>query len=556
MRKKLFLSLVVILISLFTLVGCMEKDENENVNGPKKDDVVEEDGVVTITTVRKQDDGTVYKSGEDVNDNVITRWAKEELGINFEYLWTRPNDEQYTQQLRLMLSSNEQLPDVFEVTDEQMIADLIESGKVQPIDEAIEKYASPRLKEIFEESSDAFNQATVDGVRYGLPRFSGGNGTESLMWIRQDWLDNLGLEAPETIEELEEVMEAFVTEDPDGNGKDDTIGITLSAGEEGFGRTNIGDTSVIFAAFGDYVPGYWVEDEDGSLVYGSIQDNMKDGLEKITEWMDKGYVSKELATLPADQAQETFVAGRSGISFAPPWVWDWPFGETKINNPDAVIKPYQIPSGPDGKMGRKGEGLLTGSFLFSSEFEHWEQFFNYWDESYGYILNDSDYFEDGLFEGYDYVMVDGEPVYDAETILEETGEEKVDPGRYFLPTNVPTFPYHMYGLLQEFDENPDKEPSGAYETDLAQRDQEYIASAAIINRSNDIRIENKFTGPPTETMKSSLANLEQMELQVFADIVMGNLPIDAFDDFVEDWLKSGGEEITKEVNEWYESVQQ
>src|SRR5690625_6489389 len=83
--------------------------------------------------------------------------------------------------------------------------------------------------------------------------------------------------------------------------------------------------------------------------------------------MDKGYVSKELATLPADQAQETFVAGRSGISFAPPWACDWPFGETKINNPDAGIKPYQIPSGPDGKMGRKGEGLLTGSFLFSSE---------------------------------------------------------------------------------------------------------------------------------------------------------------------------------------------
>src|SRR5690625_4330541 len=257
MRKNLLLSLVVILISLFTLVGCMEKDENVNVNESKKDDVVEEgDDVVTITTIRTQDDGTVYKSGEDVNDNVITRWARDELGINFEYLWTRPNDEQYTQQIRLMLSSNEQLPDVFQVTDAQMIADLIESGKVQPIDEAIEQYASPRLKEIFEESAEAFNQATVDGVRYGLPRFSGGNGTESLMWVRQDWLDNLGLEAPETIEELEAVMDAFVNEDPDGNGSDDTIGIHLSAGEEGFGRTNIGDTSVVFAAYGDYVPGY------------------------------------------------------------------------------------------------------------------------------------------------------------------------------------------------------------------------------------------------------------------------------------------------------------
>src|SRR5690625_2660331 len=444
MRKKLFLSLVVILISLFTLVGCMEKDENENVNGPKKDDVVEEDGVVTITTVRKQDDGTVYKNSEDLNDNVITRWAEEELGINFEYLWTRPNDEQYNQQIRLMMSANEQLPDVFEVTDTQMIADLIESGKVQPIDEAIEKYASPRLKEIFEEFSDAFSQATVDGVRYGLPRFSGGNGTESLLWIRQDWLDKLGLEEPRTIEELEVVMDAFVNEDPDGNGKDDTLGITLSAGDVGFGRTNIGDTSPIFGAYGDYVPGLWSKSDDGSLVYGSVQPNMKDGLAKLNEWLEKGYISQEIATKPADQAQESFVSGKSGMAFAPPWAWDFPFGDLKANVPDSVIKPYPLPTGPDGQAGRKGESLLTGSFLFSKEFDHWEKLFEYWDESYGYILNDSDYFEDGLFEGYDYVMVDGEPVYDPQVIKEETGEEKVDPGRYFLTTNVPTIPFKMY----------------------------------------------------------------------------------------------------------------
>lgn len=546
MPKKLLLSLGIVILSIL-LVGCMESDKAGS--GSDGD-------TVTITTIRQQDEGTLYKDGEDVNDNVITRWAEEELGIKFEYLWTRPNGDQYNQQLRLMLSNNEDLPDVFQVGDTQLIADLIESGRVQPIDEAIEKYASPRLKKIFEEFSEAFNQATVDGVRYGLPRFSGGNGTESLMWIRQDWLDNLGLEAPETIEQLEKVMDAFVNDDPNGTGKDDTLGITLSAGENGFGRTNIGDTTVIFAAYGDYVPGRWIESEDGSLVYGSIQDNMKDGLAKIKEWMDKGYVSKELATLPEDQAQETFVSGRSGIAFAPPWAWGWPLGEVKANDPDAVIKPYQLPSGPGGKMGRKGEGLLTGSFLFSADFDHWEEFFNYWDESYGYILNDSDYFEDGLFEGYDYIMIDGKPVYDPDIILEETGEEKIDPGRYFLPTNVPTFPYHMYGLLQEFHENPDKEPSGAYETDLAEREPEYIEAAAIINMSNDIRIENKFTGAPTETMKSDLANLEQLELQVFADIVMGNEPLDAFDDFVEDWVNSGGEKITKEVNEWYESVQQ
>ncbi len=35
------------------------------------------------------------------------------------------------------------------------------------------------------------------------------------MWIRQDWLDNLGLEAPRTWDELVAVAEAFVKEDPD-----------------------------------------------------------------------------------------------------------------------------------------------------------------------------------------------------------------------------------------------------------------------------------------------------------------------------------------------------
>lgn len=47
------------------------------------------------------------------------------------------------------------------------------------------------------------------------------------MWIRQDWLDNLGLEVPRTWDELAAVAEAFVTQDPDGNGEDDTIGILL-----------------------------------------------------------------------------------------------------------------------------------------------------------------------------------------------------------------------------------------------------------------------------------------------------------------------------------------
>ncbi|MBP1969333.1 putative aldouronate transport system substrate-binding protein [Virgibacillus natechei] len=546
MLKKPFVLLGITMIAMIILAACTEESDAES----------EENGLTNITTVRTLDDGTVFKDGEDVNDNVVTEWAEEELGIHFDTVWTRPNDEQYNQQMRLGMSANEPLPDVFQVTDGQMIADLIESGRVMPIDDAIEEHASPRLKELFEQFPEAFYEATdEDGQRFGIPRFSGGNGSDTLLWVRQDWLDEFDLEAPETIEELENVMDIFVNEDPDGNGSDDTLGMTLSAGDVGFGRTNIGDTSFIFGAFGDYSPGLWSEAEDGSLVYGSIQPNMKEGLAKIKEWLEKGYISQEIAIEPADQAQESFVSGQSGLMAAPPWAFDYPIGDVFQNVPEAEVKPYPLPSGMDGQAGRKGESLSTGSFLFSSEFEHMDKFFEYLDAIYGYTFGESEYFEDGLFEGYDYIMVDDEPVYDAGSIEEETGEDKVDPGRYLLPTNVPTIPYDMYDLLEEFHET-DREPESAYEANLANNKPEYIEAAAIVNSQNDIRIENGFTGAPTETMESSMENLERLELELFANIVYGNQPLDAFDDFVEEWKSSGGDQMTEEVNEWYESVQE
>src|SRR5690606_11229915 len=101
------------------------------------------------------------------------------------------------------------------------ISDLIESGLVQSIDEAIENQATPRIKKLFDDFPQAFSTSTIDGKRYGIPRYSGGNGSDSLIWIRQDWLDKLQLDPPETIEDMEKIMDAFVHQDPDGNGKDD-----------------------------------------------------------------------------------------------------------------------------------------------------------------------------------------------------------------------------------------------------------------------------------------------------------------------------------------------
>lgn len=54
--------------------------------------------------------------------------------------------------------------------------------------------------------------------------------------IRQDWLENLGLEMPTSLDELYDVLYAFTYNDPDGNGVDDTYGITSAGGGKGVGR--------------------------------------------------------------------------------------------------------------------------------------------------------------------------------------------------------------------------------------------------------------------------------------------------------------------------------
>lgn len=101
------------------------------------------------------------------------------------------------------------------------------------------------------------------------------------MWIRQDWLDKLGLEVPRTWDEMAAVAEAFVTQDPDGNGEDDTIGILGPGNSDHLNATvaNQFGLDPLFSSCQSY-PQYWLQDEDGTVKYGSIQPETRTALEK------------------------------------------------------------------------------------------------------------------------------------------------------------------------------------------------------------------------------------------------------------------------------------
>ena len=65
----------------------------------------------------------------------------------------------------------------------------------------------------------------IDVYKRQEPSFVDG---PNLLWLRKDWMDALGLEEPETMEDAIEIVRAFVEQDPGGNGAGNTIGLVLS----------------------------------------------------------------------------------------------------------------------------------------------------------------------------------------------------------------------------------------------------------------------------------------------------------------------------------------
>jgi putative aldouronate transport system substrate-binding protein len=504
---------------------------------------------VTITTARVVGGDYTFINGEDINNNVHNKWAKEKLGIEIKDLWDTPDNAAYHTKLRLSLTTQDQLPDVFIVQDPNLLADLIQSGKVKDIQKDFDSYAAERIKRIYSDNSNALNQVMSDGKLMGLPILSGGDGTNPVLWIRQDWLDKLSLKAPTTIEEFEKVMDAFVNQDPDGNGKKDTIGFTFSA-RNGFSNW-MSDASFVFGAHtGKFITGTWQKAEDGTLKYGSVQPGIKDGLGKLREWFGKGYLDPELAALDEVKATESFIQGKSGMIAAPFWANGWPLGDVTKNSPNAVVRAYMLPKGRDGKTARYTGLVNEGKvMMFNKNFKHMDAFFLYLDKIYDSQFSTGD-FKYGFFEGYDYAMVDGKPVYDSKKF--PNPHDGASSAKYNLFWNVPTIPFQ--GSKDWDYVYKGGKPETASQLSIAEADKEMIRAGSVNFEMKSSNAPTEFLGAPTAAMRSKGDNLKTMELETFAKIIYGSEPLDKFDAFVSDWKSKGGEQIEKEVNAWYKSL--
>ena len=148
------------------------------------------------------------------HDNLIERTINERLNVNVEYI--RIPEPQIAEQLGLILASRN-LPDIMYFPSFVMgLNEWAEQGAIIPLDDLLERYGQD-ITARWREEDWARVRSDIDGKIYGIPAFTDLLEAFSLM-LRLDWLENLGLEIPTTLDEWITVLEAVRDGDPRGDG--------------------------------------------------------------------------------------------------------------------------------------------------------------------------------------------------------------------------------------------------------------------------------------------------------------------------------------------------
>lgn len=535
---------------------------------------------ITLTTHAVVTTNNVFQEGDSAQSNGMTRWYENELGIQWKMAWTSGDSESNSQRLDLAFASND-LPDVISPSIAQL-AKYVAAGKIQPLDDLIEQYASPlvkwAIKDVEEQTAGAFfAPVTIGGHIYALPQMS-----DTLAWwtnnfIRTDILEEMGCEMPTTLAELEAIFDKYIEMYPG------QYPVVLSKDLQDSGNT----FQTVLTACNAYMD-MWMEDENGELVYTSIQPEMRTALERMATWYEKGYIDPEFVVVDGNKESE-IVSGGDWLFCYGYWWKIATFCNTWANVEGSEISAVPFLLGDDGTCSVMKNAWYTSINAITTSCEHPEAAIYalnaFWDS---YYRNDVELREMLAAEGYNWhypVTEPRDPInvdevnekysYVAEPKLLwkfDYPEELVGPGfmnDYYTHGNLT---YGFYGRLcsranNDYATIAAAVKAGMDESLLTEEAKQTwkgwyqsnpkmlttFATSYDIWKDLPIKV-NKFCTSDTPAMVEKNAYLQKLELECFTNIIMGTKPIEAFDQFVEDWKTNGGDLITQEVNEWYAST--
>lgn len=493
----------------------------------------------------------------------VTRF-KENLNINLIYDWI-VNTDQFSSKFGAELAAGN-LPDIMLLGPNEF-QDLYEQGGLGDLSEAYNAYTNEAIEAVVNPDGELINAGMRDGALYGLPMATYAAQVTSQTYYDMNKLKEVGItsydQLPTTIAEFEELCDKLMAADVDGNGK---TGDPVIPANKYYINSGLADFTPVFDAYKAWGSG-WYDDGTGNLVSPVIQNSNKDALTKLNEWYNKGYFAKDFAAQDVWAADapvvSDIVSGKYAIVFGSWWIPNWPLNDSKKNDPNAdwVVGPTLTVDGekPTAYVPRYP---VNNFVCVSKDFEHPEALFKMmnWSIEYGRQVNNPKWQETAteaeMLEKDSYVytwlpyriyspvsLVDN---YNFINAKREAGSTELVDGE---EPNNEEFWGAWNAYVQTTNGSADPAIWGMY---LSRLDpQGGVAKMEELYQTAD-RVYNEVY-VTTPSMITKQGELSKLTSTTFLSMIMGETPISEFDNYVAQWKGMGGDDIGKEVNDWYQS---
>ena len=481
--------------------------------------------------------------GETYENNAYTRLLNERLNVQNQDVF-EAMDEQYTDSVTMVIAQND-LPDVMIVEDLDELQYLVDNDMIADLTDSYNNCMSDTIKNIYGSyGRDILDVVTFGGKIMAIPETNISDGP-NLIWLRKDWMDALGLSAPRTLSDVEEIIRQFKEKDPGHNGAGNTVGLVCDTSLcGGCGYSSEYTLDIIFAAYGAF-PKQWIYDEDGNVVYGSVQPEAKEALAHIHELYKEGILDQDFLMRTSSNLIELIVDGQCGSFFGPWWAPNNPLMQAVEQNKDAEWQPYLIATEKSGLTSYHTQNPSGKYIVVRKGYEYPEIACKIVSVLFDYLrYNDRD-----NQEIVDYYKENVDPTarpfainVDYNNALQICYGElnHVFPGDKSAD-DLNVLEYSYYEACESYlkdAENASAEDWAAYTS--------RITACKILNDGRTNKVESLYFGE-TETMVTDWWSLENLESDTYLKIVTGESSLDEFDRFVENWYQNGGETITKEV---------
>ena len=468
-------------------------------------------------------------------DNAYTRYLRKMLNIQNDDVYMEREDRY--DELVNILAKDQTLPDVLVISDRAILKELVENDLIEDLTDVYENCTTPRIKEMFESyGSDLWDMGSFDGRLMAIPETVTDHGPR-LLWLRKDWMDELGLEEPKTLEDAFDIIESFVANKMGTSDGEDPVGLVCDTDLVG----NTSSSYSVEPVFDKFYasPQQWVN-QDGQIVYGSVTQETKNALSYLHELYERGVLDQNFALRAQNNLRDLVVDGKCGAFFGLWWTPNNPLVDVYEKDKEIDWEPYYLQKSEtddaydsfrDNKyvVVRKGyEHPEIVMKIISVLFDYTRYEANDADEVNEYFALNVDPTARPLVINVDYNEATFQITKDIRAVEDGTKKEE----------SLSAIEKSYYDACESFLHGKSSTPAdwAAYKSRIS-------AVGLLVDGGYQSKERRYLDDTDGELPKS----LQQLEKKSFIQIIMGEKPISYFDTFVKEWYDQGGEEITEQI---------